>query len=100
GPSPDLHSFPTRRSSDLLEIVVNGLQALADSTRNLTPLRPEKVGPEPITPLDAEALRASLEERAAGLSKYAARLKSLAAYLLNRSEEHTSELQSRRDLVC
>jgi uncharacterized membrane protein YphA (DoxX/SURF4 family) len=58
--------------------VVNGLQALADSTRNLTPLRPEKIGPEPVTPLDAESLRTSLEERAAGLSKYAAGLKNLA----------------------
>jgi uncharacterized membrane protein YphA (DoxX/SURF4 family) len=61
-----------------LEAVVNGLQGLAESTRDLAPLPPEKVGAQPVTPLDAEALRKQLKERAEGLVKSSAELKGRA----------------------
>src|SRR5690349_22949880 len=60
-PHRGLHSFPTRRSSDLLEDLLDLADALVGARR-------EQCGGE--------------QARA------------------NRSEEHTSELQSRRDLVC
>src|SRR5436305_11633178 len=62
-PPPDLHSFPTRRSSDLHE-----------ATRYHTG-----------KPLDG------INPLAAG---------ELPAIIKDRSEEHTSELQSRPHLVC
>src|SRR5204862_7603423 len=73
----DLHSFPTRRSSDL------------ETGIAIEPERMARIGR-----LHAEAyLRRSGEVRALPGAR-----DLLAA--LTRSEEHTSELQSRRDLVC
>src|SRR5204863_8576761 len=74
----DLHSFPTRRSSDL----------------------PLRAGADP-RELDRPAFRALLRERLRVPAMVAAQL--LVAMENERdvrSEEHTSELQSRRDLVC
>src|SRR5438874_9542978 len=59
----DLHSFPTRRSSDLIALAVEGGQRLG------------------VQRLFIAIVRAEVES-------------------LDRSEEHTSELQSRRDVVC
>src|SRR5437870_13613958 len=76
---PDLHSFPTRRSSDLfrrrplhhlLELFDRGLQPFDDGL------------PLICDPLSLESLAFRF-----GLG-------------LHRSEEHTSELQSRGHLVC
>src|SRR5699024_12525270 len=74
-----LHSFPTRRSSDLssgrgIELTDSALQCRIDVRQRLT------VG---VVGVQAETqhLRSSAGERL-------------------RSEEHTSELQSRFDLVC
>src|SRR5690349_24219348 len=83
GAPRDLHSFPTRRSSDL----VGG-----EGTGHALQQRPGQVAggevargqPGPAGPQPRLAARAG-EERLAGQA---------------RSEEHTSELQSRRDLVC
>src|SRR5437868_9120725 len=61
GPHPDLHSFPTRRSSDI--ITSESTTSKSVSCSNI---------PSASTPLAA----------------------------VMRSEEHTSELQSRFDLVC
>src|SRR5690349_23572282 len=72
----DLHSFPTRRSSDLMGKVNT-------RSRYSIPLHcPGKVSPGNC----ATAL---------GMTAVAP-----ARQLNMRSEEHTSELQSRRDLVC
>src|SRR5699024_11702747 len=76
-PPHALHSFPTRRSSDLL---------CACSAR-------------------ATALPATAQARAGHTSNSTPklcvqRLGSVAAWPIRRSEEHTSELQSRFDLVC
>src|SRR5438105_8706809 len=65
-----LHSFPTRRSSDLAEYLLR---------------------------LRVESLRLLAVERVDGLVYDAVELCALVA---SRSEEHTSELQSRVDLVC
>src|SRR5438132_5763951 len=59
---PDLHSFPTRRSSDL-------------------------------TTVSVKAMRRELDKRAFLVD-------TVGADRVDRSEEHTSELQSHSDLVC
>jgi uncharacterized membrane protein YphA (DoxX/SURF4 family) len=66
------------KSHKALQTVVNGLLALADSTRDLPPVQPENVGPEGVAPLDAGALRKRLQERAAGLEISATELKGTA----------------------
>src|SRR5690242_20881547 len=71
----DLHSFPTRRSSDLWRIAV-------------------REPPDPIVCAPCtlpKPLRRPL---------IAARLGKLSRYFRSRSEEHTSELQSHVNLVC
>src|SRR5205809_6549308 len=69
----DLHSFPTRRSSDLVR----------DLGGDLPVLRPAAAG----------GLRRDVAAPQAGRAR-------LAAGRGGRSEEHTSELQSRLHLVC
>src|SRR5207249_11694785 len=92
----DLHSFPTRRSSDLAQSqgvagpgtfakywMHNGFlnlndEKMAKSTGHFVTIR------DLLSVHDAEALRLYL----------------LSIHYRSRSEEHTSELQSRFDLVC
>src|SRR5699024_12727438 len=74
-----LHSFPTRRSSDLDE---------ADS----------KLICETVIPF--EQTRKELWLQYPDKAAYLAGEQELFAMLADRSEEHTSELQSRFDLVC
>src|SRR5690349_23648314 len=77
-----LHSFPTRRSSDLrINVADNFLQ-------RITPQLAEEVAP-------FEAAQVSFSCQRDVLLQEALRSPKVA-----RSEEHTSELQSRRDLVC
>src|SRR5207302_9783292 len=83
---PHLHSFPTRRSSDLLSHLAKG--DLGTSLVNGTP----------ITELLATHARNSL---VLGLTALAiSYLIAIPLGVLARSEEHTSELQSRENLVC
>src|SRR5690349_23287650 len=77
----DLHSFPTRRSSDLAALAGRRLPVLQAAAARGPP-RP----PGPRRP-----------RRAARAHPIHGRL---PAGLPGRSEEHTSELQSRRELVC
>src|SRR5438045_5021168 len=72
----DLHSFPTRRSSDLFRAPV-GLGEVVDIG-----VRPSRLG--------TKSFELEYELRSAG--RVVAEAK--------RSEEHTSELQSLRHLVC
>src|SRR5204863_8688316 len=89
-----LHSFPTRRSSDL-SLRQNLLQGLIDVRRDFPGVLGRQVGPHRVLlaadhHLDRVLLGAhSRTSRAAGARR-------------GRSDrkEHTSELQSRRDLVC
>src|SRR5439155_23626436 len=97
---PTLHSFPTRRSSDLAGLMASLLivaTALAQDTNAPTKMKPtvvtgsliptaETVGPAPV-----ETLQAADIERTGAQD---------ALQLVRRSEEHTSELQSRGHLVC
>src|SRR5438874_10761111 len=71
-----LPSFPTRRSSDLLAVVLKtGGTAERDDRRRCVVIR------------DGDS--------ATGVAREA-----VTSAVVIRSEEHTSELQSRRDLVC
>src|SRR5204863_8819371 len=79
---PTLHSFPTRRSSDLPGLRLQGPRLpVAVSLHRRRPGRRS-------APHHAPALRRA--------SQRAQRRDGPAV----RSEEHTSELQSRRDIVC
>src|SRR5207248_4860852 len=78
-----LHSFPTRRSSDLV-----ALGAGAEDGAEL--------GAEHFRLREAEPDRAPAQKRVHLLRELQVRGKLVAA----RSEEHTSELQSPYDLVC
>src|SRR5690349_24195233 len=71
GDHRDPHSFPTRRSSDLLEADERVIQ-----------------------------LERQFGHGVEDMNAYARRLKKGSREIRARSEEHTSELQSRRDLVC
>src|SRR5437867_6510006 len=79
----DLHSFPTRRSSDLEE----GSRLVVEDRGDAIVFRPV----------------ARLEDLGGSLSKTTTlerMLKILDESRKDRSEEHTSELQSPYDLVC
>src|SRR5207253_4345500 len=83
---PDLHSFPTRRSSDLGEFV--GAPVVAQ--RRALCLRNFEY-----TRKSCDALAQPLHKRGR-----AAFVVALRPRLCRRSDEHTSELQSRGHLVC
>src|SRR5699024_11418289 len=94
-----LHSFPTRRSSDLRNTNVE--TTVAWSPGKLT-------DDESLTPSELTSLkRVNGSSTSDGLScatsgKMTSRVSatSTTSMTLMRSEEHTSELQSRFDLVC
>src|SRR5690242_21808089 len=75
-----LHSFPTRRSSDLPEQALADLQEVAEGARH-----PGFRGLSPLGP------------RSRGISRRETRARPRRN---RRSEEHTSELQSHVNLVC
>src|SRR5699024_12592449 len=81
----DLPSFPTRRSSDLL--FCKNCRSL-DKNKN-TPNRP------PMTMATVVEIPSIIK-----VSTNACIISLRSASSLSRSEEHTSELQSRFDLVC
>src|SRR5690606_41278651 len=88
----DLHSFPTRRSSDLLNI--------DEPATNATDSEQAKVegvdsGTENGQAGDEERLETIVEEDHPKLS-----VSHNSTTEAKRSEEHTSELQSRENLVC
>src|SRR5207249_10644222 len=93
---PHLHSFPTRRSSDLgsTPIAHHGRAHLVInrriSSRNC-PSVSRKPGSTSLGSSTTGAAPGTLAARLANSCALAIRL---------RSEEHTSELQSRFDLVC
>src|SRR5690606_41739152 len=95
-----LHSFPTRRSSDLRvwHFVVWHLDRVRD--RAPRDRRDSEVrGCAGHDPLRAQATARRLPRRSA-LAR-AASDRAITEWLLPlRSEEHTSELQSRENLVC
>src|SRR5690606_41050224 len=98
-PTPVLYSFPTRRSSDLFLIVRSDLlierPVMDDGTSphgmgdTLIPLEPAIIDDRgEIQPLLEAHIRSALL------------ISSRKGAVRARSEEHTSELQSRENLVC
>src|SRR5207253_5584017 len=88
---PTLPSFPTRRSSDLHDCRVGAEDLRRDGTFFIRPAQ------------ELEALRVAVVERVAGgeLGANQSGLLPLTEEAQHaRSEEHTSELQSRGHLVC
>src|SRR5207249_12254511 len=88
-----LHSFPTRRSSDLLTPKSSfGLLSTAGSVVHTLVLAYFHISPlQPLISLGSGMQPGGLPEES---QRFA------SAGNGNRSEEHTSELQSRFDLVC
>src|SRR5207302_9888830 len=80
GLSPPLHSFPTRRSSDL------------------TAERLEELHLDPLVVADASSRL--LDRERTGQLPAIPRCEGRPRLQVDRSEEHTSELQSRENLVC
>src|SRR5207253_10947012 len=97
GPSRDLHSFPTRRSSDL-EVEGTNADHSHQLAGLLEPVVLSQLGDADwqvavavqLLPVDDDVVRAV----------HRAELELLAVLEVDRSEEHTSELQSRGHLVC
>src|SRR5690606_41017715 len=82
-----LHSFPTRRSSDLIWLKSSHQRRLRD-----THFQP---GQTQTTPLSSYRTTAPQKAHNQTLSPA-----GIFPYQQTRSEEHTSELQSRENLVC
>src|SRR5699024_11224993 len=93
----DLHSFPTRRSSDLVSYQVENTRV--GQSANFDKLTLDVWTNGSIRPEEAVSLGAKV------LTEHLNIFVSLTeeaqdAEIMVRSEEHTSELQSRFDLVC
>src|SRR5206468_11188988 len=97
-PHPSLHSFPTRRSSDLNTSIV-----IPDALRKLTVIF-DRWAPISLAERGAmirELTDSTLPVLTRDLRLWANDLEAAPnAAFRPRSEEHTSELQSRSDLVC
>src|SRR5205814_5497350 len=95
-PTTDLHSFPTRRSSDLAngDVRCNGNVIMNASTVNGNAIAAGTGVVRTIT--------GTLTQHAAALPTPVLDASWWGPYYrnANRSEEHTSELQSLRHLVC
>src|SRR5690606_39512458 len=90
---PDLHSFPTRRSSDLADLSNKYIWVVLMTTM-LFGVIGWVDDYKKVVNKDPNGLKARykyLFQSIIGLA---------AALVLYRSEEHTSELQSRENLVC
>src|SRR5690606_41930801 len=89
----ELHSFPTRRSSDLIPTSIN------------TPDDAESNVVKYIVNFEADFWNVGFGDDTSGISGdsiYLIRVSLVTGMpcWLSRSEEHTSELQSRENLVC
>src|SRR5207244_8460345 len=92
-PPRDLHSFPTRRSSDLIySDMSRRTSARSSSNKNSASARAVSVLPTPVGPRKMN----EPVGRLGSCSPARARRTAFAT----RSEEHTSELQSPDHLVC
>src|SRR5690606_42061808 len=94
----DLHSFPTRRSSDLGQLAVlqaNHRSAAIRNAHSIVTASPPAFLPVPKN-TDSDSQQAG--QLAKGYVEY--EMDEEGGYEAARSEEHTSELQSRENLVC
>src|SRR5207249_10503676 len=93
------HSFPTRRSSDLDQfkvIVRRGGKVVEEYDKVTTKKGRQNV----ITVVNTQSKVIQLEEITPGGPMVERPVKGIFPLAVVRSEEHTSELQSRFDLVC
>src|SRR5690606_41484403 len=95
----DLHSFPTRRSSDLYPPLPRSPPGVRATTR--------KMRRTIMSTADAEVIASSVVYHKVGSAEALRNGEPLgvtvgdqAVAVFLRSEEHTSELQSRENLVC
>src|SRR5699024_12142023 len=88
-----LHSFPTRRSSDLFQAQMSTIVAAFARIRQ---------GKDPVKPKTSLSFAANFLYMLNGEEAENIEIDAMnkALVLHARSEEHTSELQSRFDLVC
>src|SRR5206468_11970043 len=94
---PPLHSFPTRRSSDLPCLAARRLPTnLTPTPKRKEPMHPPKPLATDMPTLPCPKCQENILQQ--GFYNYCTETTSLRED--NRSEEHTSELQSRSDLVC
>src|SRR5699024_11997718 len=90
---PLLHSFPTRRSSDLPDSCGSQSVRRGDAVRKGGTMRLEEI--------QIEIIRSRRKTMALEITpQCAVRVRAPLGMPEERSEEHTSELQSRFDLVC
>src|SRR5207247_10830723 len=94
-PRRRLHPFPTRRSSDLLHVDAIREDRLQERVAGQTLRNVDRDGPGTDELAHLAWPDVPLEERPMVHPHRQRRLRTLG-----RSEEHTSELQSRVDLVC
>src|SRR5206468_13086967 len=97
-PHPHLPSFPTRRSSDLL-LTPGIILRPGASTANTESPAPNKTSQIPQTSQtysNGQIVGQALLQATVDVST----LPTVKGIPRSRSEEHTSELQSRSDLVC
>src|SRR5207249_10391586 len=92
-----LHSFPTRRSSDLMRLLMVGDQDILAPIENV---REHPLFLEGPTLVFRKAGHRFFYEDAQPFNDIAHHFLSQGRLPEPRSEEHTSELQSRFDLVC
>src|SRR5204862_8133008 len=91
------HSFPTRRSSDLYFVV----QVAACPGGSISPVCSVITVYTEITVYKGTVMMQTWSERRSPHGSPDARFSARDARLVSAdSEEHTSELQSRRDIVC
>src|SRR5204862_1330575 len=95
-----LHSFPTRRSSDLFDEELHPQPSVSPESLAIAGDNRERLGRalETLPPRFREVL--VLRELEGCSYKEIATITAIPIGTVMRSEEHTSELQSRRDLVC
>src|SRR5690606_40335109 len=96
---PDLHSFPTRRSSDLQACPTECCMPHQRKGGNMSRDRKRAMGPMPWRCLFVLVLGCALSPAFAQVLP-APSDRLCTAGFNPRSEEHTSELQSRENLVC
>src|SRR5690606_41823357 len=99
-PPPHPRSFPTRRSSDLPETATKShvIAAGAPTTLPTSCARSRAIAPARAPAETAEIKLAPTLKTQCSPQRRSPQSGSLPKW--NRSEEHTSELQSRENLVC
>src|SRR5699024_11403095 len=95
----DIHSFPTRRSSDLRAFIKEYANAVGLNPSELLEEHKSEVPSTEENEIEYTRLQRSNREKRRGRSNLF-NFSFIPTLIVVRSEEHTSELQSRFDLVC